>query len=101
MQGDLLQSSTNVRAREDELVALRNDLEIVKEKARHPAAGQKAENDKLRAEFDRARKETRDSLAEANVEITQRGRVLERKERALVERCRGGSMSPRRRRRGR
>ena len=78
MQGTLMQSSTNVLARANELAA-------AKEEAQLAMAEQAKKNERLRSELDRVTKEMSDSLAEANVEITQRGAVLERKERILAE----------------
>jgi hypothetical protein len=78
MQGTLMQSSTNVLARVNELAS-------GKEQASLAMVEQTNKNERLQSELDRVRKEMSDSLAEANVEITQRGAVLERKERMLAE----------------
>ena len=64
-----MQSSTNVQARENELATL---------KAEHSK-----KNDQLVLELERMKKQLSNELAEANVEITQRGQLLERKERML------------------
>ena len=77
MQGTLLQSSTNVQARE-------NELEAVKEQAKLSVAEQAKMNEQLQSELDRVQKEMSDSLAKANADITQRGRILEEKEKMLA-----------------
>ena len=85
MQGTLMQSSTNVEARENDLTTLKNELEAVKVKADAALAKQVKKSEELQLELNRTKKQMSDSLAEANVEITQRGQVLERKERELTE----------------
>ena len=77
MQGTLLQSSTNVEARENELAAVR-------EQARQSVAEQTKKNEQLRSELNRVQKEMSDSLAKANAEFMQRGRLLEEKEKMLA-----------------
>ncbi len=77
MQGTLLQSSTNVQARENEFAA-------VKEQAKLSVAEQAKNNEHFQSELDRVQKEMSDSLAKANTDIAQRGRILEEKERMLA-----------------
>ncbi len=77
MQGTLMQSSTNVQAREIELAAM-------KEQARLSMAEQAKKNEQLQSELNRVQKEMNDSLAKANAETAQRGRILEEKEKMLV-----------------
>lgn len=77
MQGTLMQSSTNVQARENELAAM-------KEQARLSMAEQAKKNEQLQSELNRVQKEMNDSLAKANAEIAQRGRILEEKEKMRV-----------------
>ena len=78
MQGTLMQSSTNVLARV-------NELAPANEQASLAMAEQTNKNERLQSELDCDRKEMSDSLGKANVKITQRGAVLERKERMLAE----------------
>ena len=78
MQGTLMQSSTNVLARV-------NELAPANEQASLAMAEQTNKNERLQSELDCDRKEMSDSLGKANVKITQHGAVLERKERMLAE----------------
>ena len=78
MQGTLMQSSTNVLARV-------NELAPANEQASLAMAEQTNKKERLQSELDCDRKEMSDSLGKANVKITQRGAVLERKERMLAE----------------
>ena len=71
MQGTLMQLPTNVLARA-------NKLEASKEQASLAMAEHKKKNERLQSELDRVRKEMSNSLAEANVEITQRGLTARR-----------------------
>jgi len=85
MSGTLLQSSTEVQTRGDELAALKAELATVRTNADAAVAERSKRVDELTQELARAKKQYGDSLAEANVEITQRGVVLERKENMLIE----------------
>ena len=73
MQGTLMQSSTNVLEQAKELAATKDEASLA-------IAEQTKIKERLRSELDRVRKEMSTSLAEANVEITQRSAILEKKE---------------------
>ena len=62
----LLQSSTEVQARQDELAALRVELATTKENAKSAAAKQSRRANELARELEEAKKQYGDSLAEAN-----------------------------------
>ena len=72
----------------EQLAKVQAEVAVVKENARmllrHMAA-QTTENEQLQSDLDRVREELGDSLAEASVEIIQRGNKIEQQDRLLVE----------------
>ena len=56
-----------------------------KQNANAALEGQSQKNEALQSELDKTKKSMGDALAKANVEITQRGRILEIKERELQQ----------------
>mmetsp|Transcript_44058 Transcript_44058/g.79056 ORF Transcript_44058/g.79056 Transcript_44058/m.79056 type:complete len:211 (-) Transcript_44058:2406-3038(-) len=69
MSGTLMQSSTNVQARENEIATLKAELMVVKEQTKDAVAKQSKKNDQLALELERVKKQLSNELAEANVEL--------------------------------
>ena len=85
MSGTLMQSSTSVESKENELAALKIELTAAKDEAKAAVTKQTNMRKQMQAELERVRTETSNSISEANVEINQRGAMLQQKENLLQE----------------